>query len=85
MQVVKLNFVSAGRMPALPDSVRATPYKDVNTDLSPLASGGAGMHSIQERVELIRPFCPAQVKIESVPGKGSQLILELSRSKGAGA
>jgi signal transduction histidine kinase len=55
--------------------------KDVNAALSPLASGGVGMHSIQERVELIRPFCPAQVKIESVLGKGSQLILELTRSK----
>ncbi len=42
-----------------------------------LKSGGYGMTSIRERVELIRCFFPARLQITSTPNKGTQTRLEL--------
>jgi signal transduction histidine kinase len=40
--------------------------------------GGMGMGSIQERRDLIREFYPAELRIESKPGHGSRVSLELT-------
>lgn len=38
---------------------------------------GYGMSSLRERADLISSFYPAWINIESVPGKGSRVILEI--------
>jgi signal transduction histidine kinase len=43
-----------------------------------LESGGMGMQSMRERVELIRCYFPAKLAIQSVPGKGLTVVLELT-------
>ncbi len=45
-----------------------------------LQSGGTGMQSMQERLELIRCYLPATLSIESIKEKGSTVCLEISRS-----
>lgn len=40
-------------------------------------TGGYGMTSIRERVELIRCFFPARIQIHSTPNKGTQTRLEI--------
>jgi signal transduction histidine kinase len=43
-----------------------------------LESGGMGMQSMRERVELIRCYFPAKLAVQSVPGKGLTVVLELT-------
>jgi len=43
-----------------------------------LESGGMGMQSMRERVELIRCYFPTKLAIQSVPGKGLSVVLELT-------
>jgi signal transduction histidine kinase len=52
--------------------------KETREDL--LESGGTGMQGMQERVELIRCYFPAKLTLQSVPGKGLTVSLELSLS-----
>jgi signal transduction histidine kinase len=40
--------------------------------------GGMGMGSMRERAELIRCYFPTRLKIESEPGKGTRVILDVS-------
>lgn len=48
-----------------------------NTPAPDPQSGGYGITSIRERVELIRCFYQARLHIESTPGKGTRTLLEL--------
>jgi signal transduction histidine kinase len=43
-----------------------------------LESGGMGMQSMRERVELIRCYFPAKLVIQSVAGKGLSVVLEMT-------
>jgi signal transduction histidine kinase len=43
-----------------------------------LESGGMGMQSMRERVELIRCYFPAKLTIQSVAGKGLSVVLEMT-------
>jgi signal transduction histidine kinase len=43
-----------------------------------LESGGMGMQSMRERVELIRCYFPAKLAIQSVAGKGLSVVLEMT-------
>jgi len=52
-------------------------------DLSNLrerTDGGFGLPGIEERVEIIKAFYPTRFKIESVPGEGTIVLLELIMS-----
>lgn len=44
-------------------------------------SGGYGMGSLRERSDLIRCFFPSRLSVESIPGKGTKVKLEIDLSK----
>jgi len=41
-------------------------------------AGGMGMGSMRERAELIRCYFPTRLKVESEPGHGTRVTLEVS-------
>ncbi len=43
-----------------------------------IVSGGFGLPGISERVEIIKAFYPARYKIESAPGKGTRVWLQVT-------
>jgi signal transduction histidine kinase len=45
---------------------------------NPLETGGTGMRSMSERAELIRCYFPTKLSVESSPGKGVSVVLELT-------
>jgi signal transduction histidine kinase len=46
--------------------------------LKPKKEGGTGLHSLKERLQLIRCFHPAELTIESKPEQGTQVLLEVN-------
>ena len=55
--------------------LRSKAMKDA---LRKAAQGGMGLDSIRERVELIRCFFPAQFWIQSQPGAGTKLMIQIN-------
>jgi signal transduction histidine kinase len=53
------------------------------SDKRKAAQGGMGLDSIRERVELIRCFYPAQLWIQSKPGAGAKVTVQINLNRGA--
>lgn len=51
---------------------------ETGKDRATASSGGFGLPSINERLEIIRAYYPARLKIESSPGQGTSIKLEIT-------
>ncbi len=51
---------------------------ETGKDRATASSGGFGLPSINERLEIIRAYYPARLKIDSSPGRGTSLKLEIT-------
>ncbi|MBI1269404.1 hypothetical protein GC174_03130 [bacterium] len=51
---------------------------ETGKDRATASSGGFGLPSINERLEIIRAYYPARLKIDSSPGRGTSIKLEIT-------